>query len=207
MTTIGDNSGRPFVIGVTGNIACGKSTVMGRLQDLGAETIDADRVYHRLIEPGTPLTKSIADRFGRDVLNDDGGIDRAALGRIVFRDPSALADLERITHPAIAAEIANAVSSSAATVLAIDAVKLIEGGLRTLCDRVWLVICDEGTQASRLMARNGLSREDALRRIAAQPPVQPKLRLADAVIDNSGMEDETLKMVDQLWAALPILSI
>jgi dephospho-CoA kinase len=197
MTTIGDNSGRPFVIGVTGNIACGKSTVMGRLQDLGAETIDADRVYHRLIEPGTPLTKSIADRFGRDVLNDDGGIDRAALGRIVFRDPSALADLERITHPAIAAEIANAVSSSAAT----------EGGLRTLCDRVWLVICDEGTQASRLMARNGLSREDALRRIAAQPPVQPKLRLADAVIDNSGMEDETLKMVDQLWAALPILSI
>jgi dephospho-CoA kinase len=190
---------RPFVIGVTGNIACGKSLVMSCLAELGAETIDADRVYHRLIEPHAPLWFAVRERFGRAVVRDDQQIDRAALGRIVFSDPRALADLDALTHPAIVAEIRSMIARSTADVIAVDAVKLIESGLDQDCDAVWLVICDPRIAIERLMRRNGLSHDDASARVAAQPSLAPKRARADVIIDNSGSREEARLQVQSAW--------
>lgn len=195
---------RPFVLGVTGNIACGKSLVTRELRELGAATIDADRVYHRLIEPGLPLFRALVDRFGNGIVGTDGRIDRQALGRVVFANADALADLDRITHPPVIAEIDRLVSSSAAAAVAVDAVKLIESGMDAGCDQVWLVTCRPNQQVDRLMRRNRLSRAEAERRVAAQPPIGPKLARADLVIDNSGSIAYTHAQVRRSWNALPL---
>lgn len=198
---------RPFVIGVTGAIATGKSTVLAMLAELGADTIDADRLYHELIAPGTPLNTALADRFGAGIVAPDGTIDRRALGVIVFSDPTALQDLDRITHPAVISAARDRIASSAAAVVAIDAVKLVESGMDALCDRVWVVTCDDASQLARLQARNALSIDEARRRIAAQPPLEPKLARADLVIDNSGDRESTRAQVAVAWARLPILHL
>ncbi len=190
---------RPFVIGVTGNIACGKSLVMSYLAELGAKTIDADQVYHRLIEPNAPLWLAVRDRFGTAIVREDGAIDRASLGKIVFSDRQALADLDALTHPAIVAEIRSQIADSSAKVLAVDAVKLIESGLDRDCDAVWLVICDAEVAIDRLMQRNGLSYRDAAARVTAQPDIAPKLARAAVVIDNSGSREETRRKVLPAW--------
>jgi dephospho-CoA kinase len=195
-------AGRPFVIGVTGNIACGKSTVMRCLGELGAALIDADAVYHDLIAPGRPLWQTLRDRFGAGVLASDLTIDRRALGRIVFSDPSALADLDRLTHPAVIAEVERLVRGLSVPVVAIDAVKLIESGMDRLCDRVWMVVCEPDQQLARLFARDGIPRAEAERRIAAQPPAESKRGRVDLVIDNSGSENETRRQVIEAWAKL-----
>ncbi len=195
-------SDRPFVIGVTGNIACGKSLVMTYLAELGAETIDADRVYHLLIEPNARLWLTLRERYGATVIRDDGTINRPALGRIVFSDPRALADLDALTHPSIVAEIRAMIARSAARVVAVDAVKLFESGLDRNCDTAWLVICDPQVATQRLMDRNGLSHGDAAARIAAQPEIAPKLDRADVVIDNSGSREATRQQVLAAWDAV-----
>jgi dephospho-CoA kinase len=192
----------PLVVGVTGNIASGKSTVLAMLGERGAQTIDADAVYHRLIAPGLPLWSALRDRFGPGIIGPEGTIDRGALGKIVFGDPAALADLDALTHPAVIAAIDAEVAASDAAVVAIGAVKLIESGHADHCDRVWLVTCDPEEQVARLMRRNGLSREDAQQRVAAQPPLAPKLLRADAVIDNSGDLASTREQVDAAWSRL-----
>ena len=194
--------GRPFVIGLTGNIACGKSTVLRLLAGLGAETIDADAVYHELIAPEAPLWRALRDRFGDSIVAPDGSIDRRALGGIVFADPAALADLDALTHPAVVAEIRRRIAMSESAVVAVDAVKLIESGLDATCDRVWIVTCGREQQIARLMARNGWSREEAERRVDAQPPLTPKLARADLVIDNRGAPEETRCQVEPAWDAL-----
>jgi dephospho-CoA kinase len=196
----------PFVIGVTGNIACGKSTVMRMLAELGAETIDADALYHELIAPGGPLVTRIRERFGESVVDSAHGIDRKALGQIVFADPSALRDLERITHPAVVAAAKARIAGSRHAVAAIDAVKLVESGLIDSCDQLWLVTCDPDVQRARLIARGGLSEADADRRLAAQPPVATKTAIANVRIDNSGAIERTRGQVLAAWASLPILS-
>lgn len=188
-------SDRPFVIGVTGNIACGKSLVLATLAGLGAETIDADAVYHALIVPGAPLWEALRVRFGPGIIAADGAIDRAALGRIVFSDPDALAELDALTHPAVIAAIRERIGASRAETVALDAVKLIESGLDHDCDSVWIVTCDPEQAIARLMARNGISREDAAARMAAQPEIGPKLARADVVIDNRGTRDATEEQV------------
>ena len=192
----------PFVIGVTGNIACGKSTVMNELGRLGAVTIDADLVYHQMIEPGTELWRALVDHFGSEITSPDGHIDRRKLGRIVFADPARLVELEQLTHPAIRAELRRMIGEHASGVLAIDAVKLLEGGIGQDCDSIWLVTCRPDQQVARLLARNGLSAEDAEKRIAAQPPLEPKLAIADVHIDNSGDIASTLAQVNRAWAEL-----
>jgi dephospho-CoA kinase len=189
-------------LGLTGNIACGKSTVLRMLADLGAATIDADTVYHDLLTPGMPLPAAIAARFGKRVVAADGGIDRHALGDVVFADPSALADLDAITHPAVIAEIEARVARSAAPVVVVDAVKLVESGLADRCDHLWIVVCHPQQQIERLLRRSGLSREDAERRVAAQPELAPKLARADVVIDNSGDRTATRTQVVAAWRAL-----
>ncbi len=160
---------RPFVIGITGPIACGKSAVMRLLAEQGAETIDADLVYRDLVQAGQPLLARLAERFGPEILDDGGGLNRRALGAIVFADPVALADLDRLTHPAISEEIARRVRESSASRIAIEAVKLSDSGIRPLCDEVWLVTCDPNVEERRLIERNAISTEEARRRIAAQP--------------------------------------
>lgn len=190
---------RPYVIGVTGNIACGKTTVTRWLAELGVETIDADLVYHSLIAPGSPLVRAIIERFGEGVAAPDGGIDRRALGAIVFSDPAALADLDRLTHPAVIARIQELIGASKAPVVAVDAVKLVESGLDRSCDEVWLVVCMPEQQIERLMQRNGFSREEAERRVRAQPDLEAKRSRSDVVIDNSGDLERTREQVLAAW--------
>jgi dephospho-CoA kinase len=177
---------RPTVIGVTGGIATGKSSVLRLLAERGVTTIDADAVYHALIGPGGPLVRPIADRFGRDVIADDGSIDRRMLAGIVFADRQALADLDAITHPAVIAAVADRIAATRTPIVAVDAVKLIESGLADSCDSVWLVVCDPGVQKARLMARNSLSSDEADLRLAAQPNEAERRRRSDIVIDNNG---------------------
>lgn len=198
---------RPFVLGVTGDIACGKSTVMRLLAARGAATIDADAVYHDLIKPRLPLWRAIRERFGPGVVADDGTIDRAALGGIVFSDPAALAELDRLTHPAVTDELRRQIAASPADVVAIDAVKLVEAGFADECDQVWVVVCEPQQQIARLMRRNGLTREEAARRVAAQPPLAPKLDHAGVVIDNSGDLAATEAQVAVAWARLPPFAV
>jgi dephospho-CoA kinase len=198
------DSQRPFVIGVTGNIACGKSTVMRCLGDHGVELIDADRVYHELIAPGFPLWQALQDRFGPGIVSADRSIDRRALGGIVFSDPAALADLDRITHPAVIEATRERIAQATTRYVAIDAVKLIESGMTSHCDAVWLVVCEREQQISRLMARNGLIRPEAERRVDAQPSAELKRNVVDTVIDNGGSIDETCRQVVAALSKLPI---
>lgn len=190
------------MIGVTGGIACGKSTVMRELADLGATVIDADIVYHDLIVPETPLWHALVDRFGEEIVGDDDRIDRAALGAIVFADPSALADLDRMTHPAVTSELERRIASAITPVVAVDAVKLVESGFDAACDRVWVVTCERAQQIDRLMARSGLTRSAAERRVDAQAPVEPLLHRADLVLDNSKQPDDTRAAVRAAWSTL-----
>jgi len=191
-----------LVIGVTGNIACGKSAVVTILRDLGAEAIDADAVYHMLIVQGSRLWQRITERFGSDVLSPTGEIDRIALGRIVFRDAAALQELEQLTHAEVVGEIRRRLASMTASVIAIDAVKLIESGLADACDEVWLVICERNQQIERLIARNHLSLDDAMARVAAQSSLDDKLGLAQVVIENSGAIATTRRQVEREWKRL-----
>jgi dephospho-CoA kinase len=173
------------------------------LAENGAATIDADQVYRRLIEPGLPLWRTLVERFGQEILGPDRRIDRRALGAIVFSDPAALADLDRLSHPAVIAAIEAEIGRSPASVIAVDAVKLVESGMGALCDRVWLVTCPPEQQMERLMRRNHLPKEEAERRIAAQPPLGPKLARADLVLDNSASRADLHRQVAAAWAALP----
>lgn len=191
--------GHPFVIGVTGGIACGKSTVMRRLADLGADTLDADAVYHDLIGPGSDLWEALRRRFGSAIIGVDGGIDRAALAGIVFADPDVLVDLDRITHPVVTAELRRRVATSDTPVVAVDAVKLIESGFDRDCDRVWVVTCERPQQIARLSKRNRLEPAEAARRVDAQSPIAPLLARADLVIDNSGEIEQTRAIVTTAW--------
>ncbi len=194
---------RPFVVGVTGNIASGKTTVMGLLADRGAMTLDADAVYHRLVAPGLPLWVALQERFGPGVVADDGTLDRRRLGAIVFADAEALADLDRLTHPAVVAAIEAAIAAIGVPLVAVDAVKLVESGLAERCDRLWVVTCPPAVQVERLMARNGYDRAEAERRVAAQPSLEMKLARADVVLDNGGDLAYLVAQVERAWADLP----
>jgi dephospho-CoA kinase len=188
-----------YLIGLTGNIACGKSTVLAQLAALGAETIDADREVHALYGAGSPVSRAIAEAFGPGVLAADGSVDRRALGAVVFADPARLRQLEQITHPAVRQRIEARIAASRVRVIVIDAIKLIEGGLADRCDAVWVVTCTTEQQVARLMARNQFDRAEAERRIAAQPPQAAKIARADVVIDNSGSREATAAQVERAW--------
>lgn len=193
-----------FVLGVTGNIASGKSTVTGLLAGFGAIVIDSDFVYRDLVTAGSPLLRQLAERFGEAVVADDGSLDRAALGAIVFFDTASLADLDRLTHPAVIAEVDRRVESIPRGVVVLDAVKLVESGHADHCDAVWVVVTEPEEQVTRLMKRNRLPAEEARRRVTAQPPMGPKLERADLVIDNSGSLEETRDQVARAWRTLPV---
>jgi dephospho-CoA kinase len=160
----------PLLIGLTGPIGCGKSTIGRMLADLGALVIDADAVAREVTGPGQPALAAIRTRFGGGVFDEAGRLDRAALARVVFADPEAMRDLERLTHPRVREVVDDRLVGArdeAVPVVAIEAIKLIEGGLADRCDEVWLVDCDPSTQRHRLTGR-GMTAEDMDRRIAAQ---------------------------------------
>lgn len=193
---------RRIVLGVTGNIATGKSTVVGILRELGARHIDADLVYRDLVAPGQPLLTTLAEHFGDGIIAGDGSLDRTALGAIVFSDPGKLKELDELTHPAVIAESDRRVGEIREGVIVLDAVKLIESGHADACDEVWLITAPEEVQVRRVMQRNGVDADEARRRVAAQPPLEPKLDRADTVIDNSGTLDELRERVLDEWTAM-----
>lgn len=187
----------PRIIGITGNIACGKTAVGQMLLELGAERyIDADALVHRLYLQGQPVAVKVAETFGPEVVAADGSIDRKALGTVVFQDAEAMRRLEAIVHPAVGQVLLKELASVSLTGIAvIDAVKLLEGGSGALCQSKWMVVCSEEQELMRLMARNTLSEEEARARIRAQSPVAARLPLVDEVIDNSGSLEETRRQV------------
>src|SRR4051794_8947379 len=141
-----------YIIGLTGNIACGKSAVAGLLVELGAELIDADKVAHELLEPGTPEHAQIVERFGQDILQPAGTLDRRKLGSIVFADPAALKDLERILHPGVRPRIRARFAAAQRPVVVVEAIKLLEVGLYLETDAVWVVTASRETQIARLVS-------------------------------------------------------
>ena len=191
-----------YLIGLTGNIAVGKSLVRQFLHGLGADAIDADQIAHQVMMPSRPVYQAIVAAFGKGIIGRDGQIQRAALGKIVFSDPAALKRLESITHPAIRKRIDRLVSDSGKDVIVIEAIKLLEGGLKDAVDAVWVVHAAPQTQYSRLVSGRNLSEEDARRRIGAQNRQADKIRQADVVIQNDGSITDTLKQVEDHWAQI-----
>lgn len=194
-------TGPRCVLGITGNIATGKSSAVRILIELGATHFDADVVYRDLIAPGKPLLQTLADHFGKDIVSSNGSLDRSRLGSIVFSDPARLKELDELTHPAVIAEIdAMVAATDPDRIVVIDAVKLIESGHADHCDEVWLVTTDIESQVARLMKRNTLSEVETRRRVASQAPMEPKLERADRVIDNSGSLEHTRIQIELAWA-------
>jgi dephospho-CoA kinase len=192
-----------YVIGLTGNIACGKSTVAQMLAALGAEVIDADALAHEAMRRGTEVHAAVAARFGPCVLQEDGEIERRALGRIVFADGAALADLERLVHPAVIGETLRRLAASTRPVVVVEAIKLLEAQMHRHCQAVWVVTCPRRVQLARLMATRRLTREEAEARVRAQPPQRARSRRADVVIPNGARIEETWRQVVRHWNAIP----
>jgi dephospho-CoA kinase len=192
----------PLLIGLTGNIATGKSTVARMLGDLGALVIDADKVAHRTMRPGTPVHAEIVDAFGLQVLTAGGDVDRKQLGDLVFADPKALARLEAIVHPATLRAIDHQVARASAEVIVIEAIKLIESGLADRCDTVWVTTSRPEQQIARIVEGRGLSPGDARRRVEAQRPQEERVARADVVIDNAGSLSATREQVIAAWNRL-----
>lgn len=188
-----------FVIGLTGNIATGKSIVRKMLEHLGAYGIDADSLSHRAIAQGGPAFKPVVDFFGKWILAEDGQIDRAKLGRIAFTDPDMMARLEKIIHPFVRQAVDLLISRSPQRVIVIEAIKLLEGDLKKACDEIWVTTAPEELQVERLIAKRKLTRENALVRIQAQNPQADKIKAADVIITNIGSVEDIWKQVHPYW--------
>jgi dephospho-CoA kinase len=188
-----------YVIGLTGNIATGKSVVRKMLEHLGAYGIDADALSHRATSKGAPGYQKIIDTFGKWILDKDGQIDRDKLGRLVFADPDALKTLENIIHPLVRDAIDILVRRSKQKVVVIEAIKLLEGELYTYCDSIWVTDAPKNVQMQRLVQRRKMPPEVARERINAQSAQADKLSKADVVIQNTGSFEETWKQVVAAW--------
>jgi dephospho-CoA kinase len=187
------------VIGLTGNIATGKSVVRRMLEHLGAYTIDADALSHRVISKGAPGYQPVLDAFGKWLLDPDGQINRSKLGRVVFADQEALKQLEGIIHPYVGQAIDILVKRASQTVIVIEAIKLLESELRGHCDTVWVTDAPQQVQVERLMRKRGMSQEEALQRVQMQSAQKEKLDAADVVITNNGSYDDLWKQVSEAW--------
>ncbi len=197
---------RPYRIGLTGNIATGKSTVGRMLEAMGAERIDADEVAHDVMSPGGSAYRPVIEAFGPGILASGAAcpqIDRRALGAIVFADPEALKELESLVHPAVIRAVDERIAATTARVVVVEAIKLLESGMAEAYDAIWVTTCPEAVQLERLMRLRGLSRETALIRIEAQPPQAEKVARAHVVIRTAGSLGGTRAQVVAAWYALP----
>lgn len=190
------------IIGLTGNIATGKSVVRRMLEHLGAYTLDADALAHRVITKDAPGYKRVLDTFGTWLLDKDGQIDRAKLGKLVFGDAEALKQLEAIIHPYVAQAVDLLIRRSTQPVVVIEAIKLLESDLRNECDSIWVADAPAQVQIERLVRKRGLSPEEALQRVDAQTPQKDKLAAANIVITNNGSYDDLWKQVVEGWKAV-----
>ena len=191
------------IIGLTGGIACGKSTVSKALRVLGACIIDADALAHELSQPNQALFNAYVQRFGMAIVTPGGTLDRAAIARLIFTDPTMRAEVEQISHPLIRRAVEERLrmaekEQKRAAVL--DVPLLFEAGWDALADEVWVVALPPEEQLTRLLARDKtMSEGEARARIAAQMPLAEKCARADVVIDNSGTKEETRDYVGKLW--------
>jgi len=191
-----------FVIGLTGNIATGKSVVRKMLEHLGAYGIDADALGHRAIANDAPGYHDVLNTFGKWILGPDGQIDRTRLAKVVFSDPEALEQLEAIVHPLVRQAVDLLIRRSKQKVIVIEAIKLLEGPLRQACDTIWVTYAQKEVQIARLVQKRGMSRSLAHQRVNAQLPQIDKVKLANTVINNEGSFEDTWRQVTRAWKAL-----
>ena len=192
-----------LVLGITGGIATGKTTVMEMFRDIGAQTLSADEVAREVLAPGTQAAEKVVERFGPSILAPDGSIDRKALGEIVFRDPKAREELNAITHPLIIARLEERIQefrerAGEGEVLAVEIPLLVECNLARLVDKVVVVAAEQETQVRRLTTRS-MSLDQARQRVAAQVPIKDKLPLADWVVWTDGTLEDTRQQVARIW--------
>lgn len=197
---------KPKVIGLTGSIGAGKSVVASMLASLGATVVSADQVAREVVAPGTPALAEIVATFGPEYLQPDGTLDRRKLGALVFADLGARRKLNAITHPRILARLEQIVSSfrrqsrGQARVLVLEIPLLVEAGASGhLVDEVWVVVAPTEVRLARIMARDGLTEAEAIKRLAAHLPQEEKVRYARRVIDNGGSLADTRAQVEALW--------
>jgi dephospho-CoA kinase len=194
-----------LLIGLTGNIATGKTAVSRLAAEKGALIIDADKLVHHLLNHDAEMQAAIVLAFGSEVRREDGRIDRRALGNIVFQDADALHDLELMLHPAVRRLIYEQVSQSEAPIVLIEAIKLLEGSLADHCDQIWVTRCSPKRQLQRLIICRGLDQETARQRVESQPAQEEKVAQADVVIETDGLMTETESQFDLAWSRLPDL--
>jgi len=193
-----------LLVGLTGGIGSGKSTVARMLEERGAVVFDADVLARAVVEPGTPGHAAVTERFGANVLAPGGELDREALASIVFADPAARRDLEAIVHPEVRRLFAEGseVYRETDRVVVFSAPLLVETGMHTAFDVLVVVSATTTTQVERLMRERGMSEAAILARIDAQAPLEDKAEVADFLVDNEGTLDELDQQVDRLWSDL-----
>ena len=197
-----------IIVGLTGGIVGGKSTVASMFRDLGAKIIDADKLGHSVILPNKSAWKKIIKLFGRDILQNDLTIDREKLGKIVFANQTLLKKLNEITHPEITKMIKKEIDSAKnkihnrEKVLIIEAALVYEAKIDRFMDKIIVVYIDKDEQIKRLIKRNNLSKDEALQRVRSQIPMEEKAKMADYVIDNSSSLDKTKEQVVKIWQEL-----
>lgn len=194
---------RPVIIGVTGSVGTGKSTVAAMFKALGAKVLDADSIAHRVIEKGSPAHRKIVKTFGRGVLTSSGAIDRSMLADEVFRDKGRLGRLCRIIHPEVIRDVKKSIKAACfrggVSAIVIDAPLLIEARMRDMTDALVVVTTDFNTQVARAKKSAGLSPAEIKQRVKNQLPLKEKAKMADYVIDNTGSKKDTKKMVRKIW--------
>lgn len=195
-----------YVIGLTGNIATGKSVVRRMLEHLGAYTIDADTLSHRAIAKGAPGYSPVVEAFGKHILDGHGEIDRAKMGRLAFNDPEVLQELETIIHPLVGQAVDILVGRATQKTVVIEAIKLLEGKLIHACDAVWTTYAPIAIQKTRLMDKRGMTEAEAMQRILSQPPQETKVKAARVVIQTTGTFEDTWKQVVEAWKLLSPVS-
>lgn len=195
-----------MILGVTGNIGSGKSSVCRELARRGAPVVDADQLAREVVAPGSPVLEQLVNGFGEQILKTDGSLDREYLGDLVFSDPSARERLNAIVHPAIAALSTQRLQQLRDTVPLViyEAPLLYEVGAEARVDKVLLVTIDPEVQLARLMERDGLDEQSARQRIAAQMPQEQKISRADYLVDNSASREETIAQIERLWPLLMV---
>lgn len=196
-------------IGLTGGIACGKSTVSSMLVRRGALLVDADQIAREVVEPGTPVLASVIERFGADLLLPDGSLHRKKLGERIFGDQEARKALEGLLHPPIRATMRARMEAYAASdpdkLVVVDVPLLYESKLQGMFEQVMVVYIPRELQLQRLMGRDKLTQEQAEKRLASQMPIEEKRALADYIIDNSGSLEDTERQIDKFWTERGLL--